>query len=43
MGQLLFSAWLKGHDHEVIDRFNKRLDMATNLEMETAEELQVLF
>ncbi|VDN54900.1 unnamed protein product [Dracunculus medinensis] len=35
------SAWLKGHDHEVIDRFNKRLDMATNLEMETAEELQI--
>uniref|UniRef100_F1L319 procollagen-proline 4-dioxygenase n=1 Tax=Ascaris suum TaxID=6253 RepID=F1L319_ASCSU len=35
------SAWLKPHEHEVVDRFNKRLDMATNLEMETAEELQI--
>ncbi|KHN73657.1 Prolyl 4-hydroxylase subunit alpha-1 [Toxocara canis] len=34
------SAWLKPHEHEVVERFNKRLDMATNLEMETAEELQ---
>ncbi|XGW15608.1 hypothetical protein V3C99_001231 [Haemonchus contortus] len=34
------SAWLKGWEHEVLDRLNKRIDMMTNLEMETAEELQ---
>ncbi|KAK6051676.1 oxidoreductase, 2OG-Fe(II) oxygenase family protein [Cooperia oncophora] len=35
------SAWLKGWEDEVVDRVNKRLDMMTNLEMETAEELQI--
>ncbi|KAI1721472.1 2OG-Fe(II) oxygenase superfamily domain-containing protein [Ditylenchus destructor] len=35
------SAWLKGTDAEVVDRINKRMDMMTNLEMETAEELQI--
>ncbi|VDO17594.1 unnamed protein product [Brugia timori] len=28
-------------EHEVVKRINKRLDLATNLETETAEELQV--
>ncbi len=37
----IFSAWLKGRDHEVVERINTRLDMMTNLDMETAEELQV--
>ncbi|VDM79588.1 unnamed protein product [Strongylus vulgaris] len=37
----LFSAWLKPWEHEVVERINKRIDMMTNLEMETAEELQV--
>lgn len=36
------SAWLKGTDDEVVERINKRLHLMTNLEMETAEELQVL-
>ncbi|KAH7731564.1 Protein PHY-2 [Aphelenchoides avenae] len=35
------SAWLKGTDDEVVDRINKRMDLMTNLEMETAEELQI--
>ncbi|WKY00171.1 hypothetical protein Q1695_014771 [Nippostrongylus brasiliensis] len=35
------SAWLKGWEHEVVDRINKRIDMMTNLDMDTAEELQV--
>ncbi|KAK6742230.1 hypothetical protein RB195_009848 [Necator americanus] len=35
------SAWLKGWEHEVVERINKRIDMMTNLEMETAEELQI--
>uniref|UniRef100_A0A915BIH4 Prolyl 4-hydroxylase alpha subunit domain-containing protein n=2 Tax=Parascaris univalens TaxID=6257 RepID=A0A915BIH4_PARUN len=35
------SAWLKGTDHPVIDRINKRIDLMTNLNQETAEELQV--
>ncbi|CAB3401441.1 unnamed protein product [Caenorhabditis bovis] len=35
------SAWLKGWEHEVVERVNKRIDMMTNLEMETAEELQI--
>ncbi|KAL6726378.1 hypothetical protein Aduo_008356 [Ancylostoma duodenale] len=35
------SAWLKPWEHEVVERINKRIDMMTNLEMETAEELQV--
>jgi len=35
------SAWLKAHEHEVVDRINKRIDLMTNLDMETAEDLQV--
>lgn len=35
------SAWLKGTDAEVVDRVNRRMDLMTNLEMETAEELQI--
>nr|CDJ84989.1 Prolyl 4-hydroxylase alpha-subunit and Tetratricopeptide TPR2 and Oxoglutarate iron-dependent oxygenase domain containing protein [Haemonchus contortus] len=35
------SAWLKGWEDEVVDRVNKRIDLMTNLEMETAEELQI--
>ncbi|KAK5975209.1 Fe2OG dioxygenase domain-containing protein, partial [Trichostrongylus colubriformis] len=34
-------AWLGGWEHEVADRLNKRIDMMTNLEMATAEPLQV--
>ncbi|KAK6014530.1 tetratricopeptide repeat protein [Ostertagia ostertagi] len=30
----------RGWEHEVVDRLNKRIDLMTNLEMETAEELQ---
>ena len=36
-----FSAWLKGTEDEVVERINKRLEPMTNLEMETAEELQI--
>uniref|UniRef100_A0A1I8AHF3 procollagen-proline 4-dioxygenase n=1 Tax=Steinernema glaseri TaxID=37863 RepID=A0A1I8AHF3_9BILA len=35
------SAWLKGYEHEVVDRVNQRIDLMTNLEQETAEELQI--
>uniref|UniRef100_A0A1I8BZ65 procollagen-proline 4-dioxygenase n=1 Tax=Meloidogyne hapla TaxID=6305 RepID=A0A1I8BZ65_MELHA len=35
------SAWLKGEEHPVIERINKRIHDMTNLELETAEELQV--
>ncbi|GMS95984.1 hypothetical protein PENTCL1PPCAC_18159, partial [Pristionchus entomophagus] len=35
------SAWLKGEEHPVVDRVNQRIDLMTNLEMETAEELQI--
>ncbi|KAI6214880.1 Procollagen-proline 4-dioxygenase [Aphelenchoides besseyi] len=35
------SAWLKGTAHEVVERVNNRLEQMTNLEMETAEELQI--
>lgn len=35
------SAWLKGTDDEVVDRINRRMNLMTNLEMETAEELQI--
>uniref|UniRef100_A0A9J2PY10 procollagen-proline 4-dioxygenase n=1 Tax=Ascaris lumbricoides TaxID=6252 RepID=A0A9J2PY10_ASCLU len=34
------SAWLKETDHPAIDRINKRIDLMTNLNQETAEELQ---
>ncbi|EFO16802.2 hypothetical protein LOAG_11701 [Loa loa] len=35
------SAWLRSTEHEVVNRINRRLDLATNLEIATAEELQV--
>ncbi|CAK5076818.1 unnamed protein product [Meloidogyne enterolobii] len=35
------SAWLKGTDHPIVERVNRRLNLMTNLEMETAEELQI--
>ncbi|KAJ1355034.1 Prolyl 4-hydroxylase subunit alpha-1 [Parelaphostrongylus tenuis] len=35
------SAWLKGWEHEVVERINQRIDMMTNLNVETAEELQI--
>jgi len=35
------SAWLKGTDDEVVERINNRMNMMTNLNMETAEELQI--
>uniref|UniRef100_A0A0N5AR18 procollagen-proline 4-dioxygenase n=1 Tax=Syphacia muris TaxID=451379 RepID=A0A0N5AR18_9BILA len=35
------SAWLRSYDHEVVDRINKRCDLMTNLEQETAEQLQI--
>ncbi|VDO89613.1 unnamed protein product [Heligmosomoides polygyrus] len=31
----------RGWEHEVVDRINKRIDMMTNLNQDTAEELQV--
>ena len=36
-----FSAWLKSTDHPTIDRVNERIEAVTNLEVDTAEELQV--
>ena len=35
------SAWLKPEEGKVVETVNKRLDLMTNLEMETAEELQI--
>ncbi|PAV70367.1 hypothetical protein WR25_24413 isoform B [Diploscapter pachys] len=35
------SAWLKGAEHPVVDRINKRVGDMTNLNQETSEELQV--
>ncbi|CAI4231259.1 unnamed protein product [Auanema sp. JU1783] len=35
------SAWLKDWEHEVVHRINQRIDYMTNLDQETAEELQV--
>lgn len=35
------SAWLKGEEHPVIERINNRIDMMTNLNQDTSEELQV--
>uniref|UniRef100_A0A0R3RL89 Fe2OG dioxygenase domain-containing protein n=1 Tax=Elaeophora elaphi TaxID=1147741 RepID=A0A0R3RL89_9BILA len=35
------SAWLKDEEHEIVHRINRRIDLMTNLEQETAEELQV--
>jgi hypothetical protein len=39
---LRLSAWLKGEEDEVVDRINRRMEQMTNLNMETAEELQVV-
>ncbi|XP_015785639.1 prolyl 4-hydroxylase subunit alpha-1 [Tetranychus urticae] len=36
------SAWLKGSDHEVVDRVNQRIEDITGLTVDTAEELQVV-
>ncbi|TKR57847.1 hypothetical protein L596_030493 [Steinernema carpocapsae] len=35
------SAWLKEWEHEVVARVNQRIDLMTNLEQETSEELQI--
>ncbi|VDM95652.1 unnamed protein product, partial [Onchocerca ochengi] len=35
------SAWLRSSEHEIVNRIDRRLDLATNLEVETAEELQI--
>uniref|UniRef100_A0A914RW89 procollagen-proline 4-dioxygenase n=1 Tax=Parascaris equorum TaxID=6256 RepID=A0A914RW89_PAREQ len=35
------SAWLKGSDHELVDRINRRIELMTNLIQETSEELQI--
>ncbi|OTF69401.1 prolyl 4-hydroxylase subunit alpha-2-like protein [Euroglyphus maynei] len=36
------SAWLTNRDHEVVYRISRRIDAITGLEMDTAEELQVV-
>lgn len=36
------SAWLKDEDHEVVETVSRRLGDMTGLNMETAEELQVV-
>ncbi|VDK66543.1 unnamed protein product [Onchocerca ochengi] len=36
-----YSAWLKDEEHEIVHRINRRIDLMTNLEQETSEELQV--
>ena len=35
------SAWLKPEEGKVVETINKRLELMTNLEMDTAEELQI--
>ncbi|CAE1292356.1 P4HA [Acanthosepion pharaonis] len=35
------SAWLKGEEHEIFEKINKRIQTVTNLTLSTAEELQV--
>uniref|UniRef100_A0A914BYM0 procollagen-proline 4-dioxygenase n=1 Tax=Acrobeloides nanus TaxID=290746 RepID=A0A914BYM0_9BILA len=35
------SGWLKDHEHPVIHRINERIDLMTNLNQETSEDLQV--
>ncbi|KAL3876586.1 hypothetical protein ACJMK2_034417 [Sinanodonta woodiana] len=35
------SAWLRSEDHPVIERFNRRIQAITGLDVETAEELQI--
>ncbi|VDN01281.1 unnamed protein product [Onchocerca ochengi] len=37
----IFSAWLKSTEHDIIKRIDRRLELATNLGIETAEDLQV--
>lgn len=39
--QFICSAWLKDEEHEIVHRINRRIDLMTNLEQETSEELQV--
>ncbi|VDK53678.1 unnamed protein product [Anisakis simplex] len=34
------SAWLKGNEHPVIERLSRRFDLMTNLNQDTAEDLQ---
>uniref|UniRef100_A0A8R1XNM9 procollagen-proline 4-dioxygenase n=1 Tax=Onchocerca volvulus TaxID=6282 RepID=A0A8R1XNM9_ONCVO len=34
-------AWLKSTEHGIVERIDRRLELATNLEIETAEDLQV--
>jgi prolyl 4-hydroxylase len=36
------SSWLQGHENPVIDSVNKRITAITGLNVETAEELQVV-
>lgn len=36
------SAWLKAEDHRHVDEVNKRVEALTGLEVDTAEELQVV-
>lgn len=36
------SSWLKSDDHEIVEKVNKRIALVTGLELETAEELQVV-
>ena len=36
------SAWLMGHLDPILERINKKVEALTNLDLETAEQLQVL-
>lgn len=36
------SAWLKNEEHEIVERVSQRIEAITGLEMDTAEELQVV-
>jgi len=36
------SAWLRDGDHEVVDRVGKRISTVTGLNLQTAEELQIV-
>lgn len=36
------SAWLTGYDDPMIDTINERIEALTGLEIDTAEELQVI-
>ncbi|CAJ0581013.1 unnamed protein product, partial [Mesorhabditis spiculigera] len=35
------SAWLRGEEYPIVERVNNRLELMTNLDMDTAEELQI--